>query len=501
MLIERMALFGDGARRTSPALVWHHRDVWRHVFLAFLICVRFLYRRHSYPMVVTVTKSNNNRQNEDGFVCIGWRQDRNCPASSPVLFGGIDSILPSLRDLPCDQPIPKGSSGSCELQAPNGTIVHALHKTCTHRHHPKAKYLTCNMAVAFMKYKEEAHAFHEDPFQSKPHENAATTKRRGIVMSVYDDVLVSAYAVIRVLREHNNCTLPIELWSKPHEIKKKSALLRDMLKDPSITHQSIGDDSISGFMSKPYSLFHSVFDEVLLLDADTLPLKDPTYLFDTREYQKTGAVFFPDYWSPRNTVFSMTSESLLWELLSIPFVDEFEMESGQLLVDKTTPKAALNMLMFLARTHNRWIGPLSLAWGDKDLFRFAWRMTKTDFHFIQQPPSTLGFSTENVDVCGVTILQHDPSGDPIFLHRNTVKLKDHTSLEKVWWKSQTFVGDNALEQYGIHPSPVKGRKIKCYHPTLESSKWFRTKNLAGTNIEAAEQALLKFAKEALHISS
>ena len=127
-------------------------------------------------------------------------------------------------------------------------------------------------------------------------------------------------------------------------------------------------------------------------------------------------------------------------------------------------------------------------------------MTRSTFHFIQQPPSVLGFSTESVDVCGITLLQHDPNGDAIFLHRNTVKLRDRSSLEKVWWKSQTFVGDNAIEQYRIHPSPVKGRKIKCYHPKPESSKWFQIKNLTGTNIEALEDAILNLGQQALLMS-
>ena len=238
----------------------------------------------------------------------------------------------------------------------------------------------------------------------------------------------------------------------------------------------------------------------MLLDADTIPIRDPTYLFDTPQFGNNGAIFFPDYWSPHNTVFHITKHSLLWELLGITFVDEFEMESGQLLVDKTKSKDALDMLMFLARTYHLWIGPLWLAWGDKDLFRFAWRMTNTNFHYIQQPPSTAGFTTNNVNVCGVTLLQHDPGGDPIFLHRNTVKLKDHSSLERVWTKQQTFVGENALEQYIIRPSPVQGRKIKCYHPTKWSSQWFQVKDLTGSDIEALEEALLIWAKNALRIS-
>jgi len=73
-------------------------------------------------------------------------------------------------------------------------------------------------------------------------------------------------------------------------------------------------------------------------------------------------------------------------------------------------------------------------------------------------------------------------------------------LERVWTKQQTFVGENALEQYIIRPSPVQGRKIKCYHPTKWSSQWFQVKDLTGSDIEALEEALLIWAKNALRIS-
>lgn len=47
---------------------------------------------------------------------------------------------------------------------------------------------------------------------------------------------------------------------------------------------------LNGWELNPYSVLHSSFKEVLFLDADNLPVKDPTYLFDENEYKRTGSI-------------------------------------------------------------------------------------------------------------------------------------------------------------------------------------------------------------------
>lgn len=38
------------------------------------------------------------------------------------------------------------------------------------------------------------------------------------------------------------------------------------------------------------------FDDVLMLDSDNIPVRDPAFLFDSVEFKELGAVFWPDYW-------------------------------------------------------------------------------------------------------------------------------------------------------------------------------------------------------------
>ena len=46
--------------------------------------------------------------------------------------------------------------------------------------------------------------------------------------------------------------------------------------------------------AKPFAILSSSFREIIFIDADAYFFTDPTHLFDTQEYRKTGTVFFKD---------------------------------------------------------------------------------------------------------------------------------------------------------------------------------------------------------------
>jgi hypothetical protein len=48
------------------------------------------------------------------------------------------------------------------------------------------------------------------------------------------------------------------------------------------------------------ALLRSSFRHVLLLDSDSLPLADPSRLFDDPLYQQRGALFWPGVHNPHN---------------------------------------------------------------------------------------------------------------------------------------------------------------------------------------------------------
>src|SRR6266536_5431931 len=86
---------------------------------------------------------------------------------------------------------------------------------------------------------------------------------------------------------------------------------------------------LHGWELKAYALLHSSFSEVLLLDADNVPVVNPEFLFDTPQFKATGAIFWPDYPQPK-----MEKTTAIWRSCGLRQPNEPEFESGQVVVDK-----------------------------------------------------------------------------------------------------------------------------------------------------------------------
>ncbi|RHX98421.1 hypothetical protein DYB25_004616 [Aphanomyces astaci] len=345
----------------------------------------------------------------DEFQCLGWRAVEGCDPTG---------ARKPWNDHNCNEPIKRGMAGFCEVRnRTSGEVFRVMATTCRgiDDHHE----YTCNMATEFTDFSIKAVNYrHNEPLVVSSLTDAPT---RGIAMSVYTPVLASAYAVIRSLRAMK-CVLPIELFYHPGEIDLTNPVVVELTGKYNCNLRPILNKAAKKFKSKPYAIYHSAFDQVLFLDSDNFPTRDPTFLFDTPEFLDTGAVFWPDFWQPDYSIFNVNSQSLLWQLLDMAPFGDFEQESGQLLVDRRRAPAALDKLMYYTM-EGRLLEKLELVWGDKDLFRFAWHNTSTPFHFIETPPA-LGGRYDAVDdrFCGVAMMQFDPQGDILFIHRNTYKM-------------------------------------------------------------------------------
>lgn len=165
---------------------------------------------------------------------------------------------------------------------------------------------------------------------------------RGIAISCGPRGINNLPVLLRVLRDMG-CNLPVEIWHLSSEklpfehagwLKDHgNVTLKDLLeyaKDIEMVETNVGPRM---FAIKPLVLLHSSFEEVLLLDDDNLPLRDPTYLFEYPQYQESGAIFWPDYWRT-------SALNPIWELVGAE-PHGYEQESGQLLVNKRKGWAAL----------------------------------------------------------------------------------------------------------------------------------------------------------------
>lgn len=358
--------------------------------------------------------------------CVGWRATSGC---SP--FGPRDPV----NDAPCSHNIPMGRSGYCEVQdKDSGELFRVMFVHCETLH-PDARF-RCFEAWDFANFHLQATDVvraQVNAVVSRP----TAAEKQGILMVVYPGLIPSAYATVRALRGMG-CTLPIEIWFRRDELgadmHQQRVLLHLNADFGPVTLRSIDLEGAAtdlekkqvprakGFATKIHAISRSQFEQVLFLDADNAPAKDPTFLFSTPEFVDTGALFWPDFWHPGHTIFNVKAKSLLWELLNLRFIRMFEQESGQILIDTARHAESLALVSFYTFHRPNHLERLRLVWGDKDLFRLAWLKSRAPFHMVQTPPALAGVIVNGSEFCGLTMVQHSPDGEVLFLHRNARKL-------------------------------------------------------------------------------
>ncbi|MEZ6089746.1 MAG: hypothetical protein R3C05_17305 [Pirellulaceae bacterium] len=230
---------------------------------------------------------------------------------------------------------------------------------------------------------------------------------RGIAIVGGGKYLVSVYVSVRVLR-HVGCDLPIEVWHFDGEndpqieaaIRAYGVTFRNattLLK----THpfRFIQEHWWRGWQLKSYALLHSSFENVLLLDADNYPTRDPEYLFDWPDYREHGAVIWPD--QVKSPTIMHDAVRHLFEI--DPPTDRMA-ESGQLLMNRRRCWRQLVLAGFYNQAADL---TYRYIWGDKDTFPFAFH--RTNARYARMWPEC-----QIVPDC---LLQYDFNGRVIFQHR------------------------------------------------------------------------------------
>lgn len=234
---------------------------------------------------------------------------------------------------------------------------------------------------------------------------------RGIVVIGGGKYFASAYVTIRVLR-HVHCRLPVQLWHLDGEVSAEQRRLlapycvecvdADRLRG---THpyRFLDGHWWKGWQLKPYAMMHCPFEEVLLLDADCYPVRDPEPIFDWDGYRRHGAVFWPDI---ESSLVLVREDDV--RAFGVAAFDDRPTESGQLLVNKRQCWRELNLaLHYNARADYTY----NLLWGDKDTYPIAWRRMGTPY--ARMHPDSRGTPHG--------ILHYDQFGDVLFQHRCTAK--------------------------------------------------------------------------------
>jgi alpha 1,2-mannosyltransferase len=233
-----------------------------------------------------------------------------------------------------------------------------------------------------------------------------------------------AYGCMYFIRR-SGCQLPIELWTPPHE-PIPPAVMADFAAFGNITVRSLGDgyppaafDDMQHlrYLGKQLAILASSFQEIMFLDADNLPLRDPSFLFEHPSYTETGLLVWPDFWD------SQVSPGT-WEALGVPPKDRppGSFESGQMLLDKHRCWQPLLLAIYF-NMQGKVFYPLfsTMGQGDKETIPLAWlALGRGKFGLI--PHQVMAVGTVDPEFHGVAMLQHAPDGSALFLHAHLPKL-------------------------------------------------------------------------------
>jgi hypothetical protein len=217
----------------------------------------------------------------------------------------------------------------------------------------------------------------------------------------------NAWVLLRILRQHG-CGLPVQFWyhgekEMDDRMKKLVAPYGVECVDARRVARKKRVQVSQGWPLKPFSILHSPFAEVLALDADNIPIRNPEYLFENNAYFETGAIFWPD-------VRVTSPEAAIWKTMGVPFRNEPEFESGQIVVYKALCWEPLNLAMWMNEP-GRAEHFYKLVWGDKDTFRFAWH--KFGFPFAMTPVPIQMLEVKGGPCCSGVMCQHDLGLAPV----------------------------------------------------------------------------------------
>lgn len=141
---------------------------------------------------------------------------------------------------------------------------------------------------------------------------------RGVIVCAGGSrMLTCAWVCVSLLRRTLGCELPIDVWHLgDQELGPIEAGLLNDLDIETVDALEVRKRHpvrvLGGWELKAYALVHSRFQEVLLLDADNVPVRDPSFLFESPQYRDTGALFWPD-------VVQLGAESPVWDMCELPY--------------------------------------------------------------------------------------------------------------------------------------------------------------------------------------
>ena len=245
---------------------------------------------------------------------------------------------------------------------------------------------------------------------------------RGIVVIAGDGKTLIRMGILLKALTRLGSQLPVEIHYYDQEMTTESQArltsirpeiyFNDLSSSSNVVQVSYGPQEGRNYHFKTAALLNSRFAEPIMLDADNIPVIDPDSLYSSPTYKEYGTIFWPDIARTRPT-------NPIWPVTNTPCrMNEYEQESGQLLVDKR--KFYYHLLLSHFFASDAWYyGQILL--GDKDLFRFSWHALRTQYGAPRKWVTSVGTLNEGY-YCGHTFAQYHPDGRIAFMHAGLLKM-------------------------------------------------------------------------------
>jgi alpha 1,2-mannosyltransferase len=223
---------------------------------------------------------------------------------------------------------------------------------------------------------------------------------------------------------------------------------------------------VQGFSARPFCILNSRFAQVLSMEAGNICTRDPSDLFEDREFHRTGCIFWPDHWRTDRA-------NPIWKVIDCEHSSGPDQDSGQILVDRTKVWQELNLCGHFNLNSSFYY---QFLMGDRDTFRLAWMALKRPFAMVPHEPSLCGYIRGRNRFVGVTMVQHDSRGEILFLHRNCLKWDITRESERVWQEIRKFREDAGERYYYLnnfgHPAleiygDTESVRFESLFPSLE----------------------------------
>ena len=281
-----------------------------------------------------------------------------------------------------------------------------------------------------------------------------------------------AICLIKNLR-YLNCNIPIEIFYSHGELSKNTIKSFHMEKNVKCIDISsiIPEFDFKGYQIKPYSILLSSFEDVILLDADSIVFQNLSKLFSDPNYIKYGNLFWLDQQNKK--IHSFDTQNFILNNIDTQFnyLNYKEQCSSLVVINKKKKWFSLLGICGLNYNHKN---TYKYLFGDKDTFWLGCKLFNQKY-YIKNEVGLLTYPKELKDIRTNYCLKHGSQkitgeGDKVFLdnnnnilHLNQFKMDTyhnniiHNSSWNfyLWDLFKIYVNCNLIKELSIHDTIFK----------------------------------------------